>query len=187
MLPHIFPAPNLRLATLGQKSLSSVVTMPMTYILVSNGSKIRRPWQIGKSVSVWPFILLWWKSFGRMQEPVQSKFELLSASSHWELHFPNLVLSSSTTLRNSATKAQFYNPWKSTQCNAFQILSQVLINVQFRPTYWIQLYFLALQLYRLKIGFLGYFQNFKSQFPKVRRVKVIPRTIHYGMREIEIC
>ena len=73
------------------------------------------------------------------------------------------------------------------QCNAFRILSQVLINVQFGPTYWIQLYFLALQLYRLKIGFLGYFQNFKSQFPKVWRVKVIPRTIHYGMGEIEIC
>ena len=123
MLPHIFPAPNLRLATLGQKRLTSVVTMPITYILVSNGSKIRRPWQIGKAVSVWPFILLWWKSFGRMQEPVQSKFELLSASSHWELHFPNLVLSSSTTLRNSATKAQFYNPWNRLRFNSVQCFS----------------------------------------------------------------
>ena len=162
----LFPAPNLR----------SVATRPETFsrfhqhtleVIFQVSLLLRWLWKIGKTGFVWPFILLQWKSFGWCKALPQSNFEpeWLSAThslTHHccEMHLWNLVLSPTQLWETLTQKPD--NPCKLTQiiqCNGFQILSQVLINVSFRQ-YWIQLYFLTL-LHAL-IGSLEYFQSFES-------------------------
>ena len=86
-----------------------------------------------------------------------------------KMHLSNFVLSQAQ-LWESLTQ---YNPCKLTQiiqCNGFQILSQVLINLSF-PQYWIQLYFLT--LLQALIGSLEYFQSFNLGESEYRGQKLV--------------